>query len=362
MNIAVSSGHHASHAVAIDGAQLIGLASGESLSRHCFSERTVLDRLKSLIESLRVQVVGPDSAAVPWKSGRFFLSLPGVATKDDERRVESLMKKSGWPVGDNANFSDDTWTGLVAGLRRLDGICAFAGTGASVLVSHGPDEFRGKPFKLDGWGPMIGDFGSGFRLVMRLLEEIGRHLDETGKAPPIFEDLLLQLEAPAYRDLRGLSINNVQGWFSVLQRKHRRSWPMRLASLASVITDAVTHGRDSGGLAGRLIDESAKQMAKTIRLAHDSATLEADGLPITCQGGMFRHSTRYLATVDETVRASIGKPVSPATYHPVVGAAILTSSPDWTLPREEIVSNILQSVAALPDPQRSLLYFPNQTI
>src|SRR5262249_1231202 len=133
---------------------------------------------------------------------RLVLSLPGVSSLADLELGQSCIRNAGWVVRspDNYLVVDDTYAGLIGGALSTQGICAFAGTGASVYLGQPTGHQRfiaGKGGKLDGFGPMIGDHGSGFRLAMATLERMGRDLDESGWGgiSPLFEQLLTSLGA-----------------------------------------------------------------------------------------------------------------------------------------------------------------------
>ena len=185
MKIAVCSGHKNSVVLAYAddepvtprGQKLLVVAERHHLNLHCLagSRRRVemKKRLKHILTHLKADF------SQKWKrrgirpEDRLTLCLPGISTILDHQVGEDCVRDAGWPVAEPANYCiiDDTYAGLIAaGPQSTQGICAFAGTGASVYMGTPDGSIRNftpdKVFKLDGFGAMLGDHGSGFRLAL----------------------------------------------------------------------------------------------------------------------------------------------------------------------------------------------------
>jgi N-acetylglucosamine kinase-like BadF-type ATPase len=361
MNYSIFSGHHKSLAVAADSNGIVGFAklpdesggalgSNGSLNLHCFPEEQVVKRLGTLLESLCKSMGVPDHKSFCRQGDSVVLTLPGITTDFDQITALQCLEKTGCAIHGKTFFADDTWAGLVAGLQDSFGICAFAGTGASVFLGLSRDFVRGKAYKLDGWGPMIGDYGSGFRLAMRLFEKLGRCLDSRSNPPPTFEHLFKE-----ERELQQLQ--DVQNWFDRLQRKDPVGWRVRIAELARVVTK-VADAKNPDPFAVSLVNEAGDDIATTICMGINHFGDDALKAPITCHGGMFRHSRQYFKRVREVVEKTCNITITLSQYNPVVGGLLIACSDDWTVPEPPVTRRLLESINALPDEiRRELDYF-----
>lgn len=346
MWIAIASGHADTLVLVYASKERIVSAFilPQSLNPHCYPEKKVIAFLRSILIKIRQDIRIEEFDA----GDRLVLSLPGVSTPHDKARARRCIIAAGWP--DDRRIPcfpvDDTCAGLVAGLQAAEGICAFAGSGASVFVAEGGGFVLGKPFKLDGWGPIIGDFGGGFRLAMSTLEHLCVALDEKTELPVLFERIL-----QAEKGLRppvGMQI-----WFNSLLKRKGDAWRLHISQLATIITKAADEGDD---FAKQRVRDAAAGMANTLHTAL-KVFPRMIGKPITCQGGMFRNCNFYFDEVKARIEKTYGNPVDRAQFHPAVGALLMAASDDWTVPQGQEVRHILSAVRDLNGDQRARFVF-----
>jgi N-acetylglucosamine kinase-like BadF-type ATPase len=383
LKVAVHSGHTQSVVLAyaddvpltVSGETMI-VETGPSLNIHCpinIDEaktcEVLADNLNKILNALTTQLVAPwQHAFTP--EDRLVLALPGVSTMHDLAIGHSIARLSKWQIGDTRNYAivDDTYAGLIAGARSTRGICAFAGTGASVYMGTSDGEdctyFPTKPFKFDGLGPMLGDHGSGFRLAMTALETIGRELDvcrhsdtrKEGRNPhglPILFDALIEEIEKSYPKLYE-EPSFLQNWFDDLMANHNPDWRFRIARLATIVTTAAEKGDP---FARGLVEEAADSMVGTLQSALDLDDFMAMRTTrIYCQGGMFRHSRIYRERVAARMKDFGNVAVELARYRPCVGALLIAASHNWSAPDNEITSAIESAVSLIPDNKRHLVY------
>ncbi len=260
------------------------------------------------------------------------IAMPGVSTIYDEARIKSTLSQFRFASPEEITIIDDTWAVLIAGLRNCRGLSVIAGTGASAYI--GLDRFRiGKKFKLDGFGSLLGDWGSGFRLVTRLLEEAGRHNDRDQEDFPLGQELLKkasEIRASALLD----SFIGLQNWFDDLVRDTQADWRTSLANLASVVTEAADASTPCE-LAKDLVVESANQLLDTIEIAFSRLKspsmseflpddFDPNQFPIVFKGGQMEHSHIYCkALIEGLVQRGIKSPLYFSEFGPVVGSAML---------------------------------------
>lgn len=349
--LSIASGHTRSVALLWKSHKL-QVATAASLSFHHVDRATIIQRLKGLRKTL-----GLGNASLPT-----VITLPGVSHPAHITIASELLKAAGWNPEDCRHI-DDTVAGLIAELGTLDGVCAFSGTGASVFVGVGLPVLPSpavRPYKLDGWGPLLGDRGSGFRLGLGVVRLALKHFDNFGTKPGFYRDfqaLEPELEDPA----------NAQNWFDQLLESKSRTrgkqsglnWNVRIARLAQIVTRRLESlspeqfdnpgkynlDHDTCGLISLLI-ESAVDMAESINSAlSQSEECSNRAVPVVCHGGNFRFSEHYLRIVSESVR-SLSSRVIRAHRHPVIGGLAVAMSPDMDLPSPEACNELWNEIDA----------------
>src|SRR5256714_5355078 len=147
LKLGVSGGHQRSSAIAINRGKVIACATGEGLNLHTIQHLKVADRLGKLLDVL-ADNLDLTSMDLRYQTSKFVLALPGAASGFDQQIAETCLILNGWKDKRKYRIVDDTWAGLIAGLLDRRGICAFAGTGASVFVGLG-DFLESKTGKMD---------------------------------------------------------------------------------------------------------------------------------------------------------------------------------------------------------------------
>jgi N-acetylglucosamine kinase-like BadF-type ATPase len=322
--VGISGGHHQSTAIAYDSVsdclvpQPDRICKHKPINPHSRHTGDVLPLLEGLLDELAKEAgLGKTDGLLASCSG-LVLAVPGAGTPDTWRLAQEVLEQLGCHDLERFRAVDDTWAGLYADTCEATGICAFAGTGASVSVSLGkfvPD----KQLKIDGWGPLIGDFGSGFQLVTDFFRKLGRCLDKLSThCPPLFEDMRIFMPTlPA--------IHDVQQWFDYLCTSHPYEWRTTFASLAEPITQAADRHPNPDALALKLVRRCARDMAKSITMALNRLDPANRSIPLVFQGGMFRHSKSYLRTVLNALDFDVAARARIAQFEPVYGSLFLAA-------------------------------------
>lgn len=242
-----------------------------------FGEEAVAERLERLVGAL-----GPERAGVT-------ACCCGAAGADDEavqQRLRGLLE----PLLPGARVTVVPDPVLVLAAAGLDaGIALIAGTGS---IAYGMA--RGEVARAGGWGPRLGDEGSGYWAVRDAVRAILRAHD-SGSAP-----------APAQRALmeRAGAADPVE----LMHRFHREPDSARWAALAPLaLEDAERVERAASALAA---------LAETVR-----ARLGA-GLPVVLAGGVLLNTPRLEAAVRDRLAGDVVRLES----EPVLGAARLAKT------------------------------------
>lgn len=167
--VGIASGHKETHFVSCrqseNKLESIREDRGASLSLHSVS---MTERIRRFSSGLRKVVESEEL-----DDCFICLSMPGISHNEHLDEARKLLSE--FPQLANANIIlDDTITGLLAGIGSMRGLCAFSGSGSSVFI--GQDlillpEVATRPHKIDGYGPLLGDRGSGFKISVELLSK-----------------------------------------------------------------------------------------------------------------------------------------------------------------------------------------------
>lgn len=361
--LAISGGHTQSTALLIkDGSEVLGVVSSERINLHTDHEATARNNFLGLIRALEgaTQVQG-----IVERCSRVGLACAGAAFEDDQKRIAQMIAEPFKTAlhGKQIMFADDTWAGLLAGTFNLKGTCAFAGTGASVFFGDGRYP-KGWDGKIDGWGPIIGDFGSGFQLAVNFFRQLGRTEEREQTIPALFGELIefINRNAGIMRPFKSKleSFDDTQQWFDRLVDREPRAWRIALASTAAVVTIAADR-KDPDPMAVKLVTEAADDMADSVAFALKSYQA-AVRLPVVMQGGMFEHSSLYRNIVRRRVKElTQTNSALMARYKPIIGAALFGlfadagKAPELNEKEVEGVHRMLDSYSG---PNRGLIFNP----
>jgi N-acetylglucosamine kinase-like BadF-type ATPase len=153
------------------------------------------------------------------------------------------------------------------------GVAVVAGTGSCVWARSAD----GRTTRAGGWGPLLGDEGSGYALTLAGLRLVARRADRRGRATTLTERLLNRL---GVRDASAL-----------IHILHGGEWDRaRLAGLAPEVIRAA----DEGDVAAvELVDEQIHELARCVAAAVAGLALPADAVPLALAGGLLVNAPTY---------------------------------------------------------------------
>ena len=322
-SIGVNGGHLRSTAVAIchETKTVAPLVYGSAINPHSIDESELFSRAEDLAIDLREHIAAVDRS-VSIAVERVVVALPGVGLAREQSEVLPVLKRAFG--SENVNVVDDTWAALFAVTQKPLGVCAFAGCGASVCIALG-EFIPKKEFKIDGWGPVIGDFGSGFQLVTRFFRNLGRELDSDESN--LFFEKVRQVSKGMnlYPELPSLEL--AQRWFDRFMEYHATDWRAQFARLAEPIIK-LADSEDSGPLtvdARKLVESVAIELVMSLEIClQRHKHIDSTQLPLVLQGGVLRNSKYYQSLVQSRLGEKF-REVTVAKQRPVVGALMMAS-------------------------------------
>lgn len=258
----------------------------------------------SALHELNAAVVGAFKAAqlkrVPVTAAA--LGLAGVD------RAEGSDVIRGWAelvqLADRVSVANDATLLFAAGTPDGWGLAVIAGTGsiAFTLDAHGNDARAG------GWGYLLGDEGSAFRVGLRGLRAACRAADRTGAPTALLPALLKELGSEDPREF--------------IPAVYRGKWDKAaIAALAPVVLALAASG---DAVANGIVEQETHELARTAAGAVRAGGLPTEGVPVALTGGLVVESASYRERFLGQLRACGVNPGPVGVVDdPVVGAVVL---------------------------------------
>jgi N-acetylglucosamine kinase-like BadF-type ATPase len=230
------------------------------------------------------------------------LGMAGVDREADGRTIRDIMRRLGYRS--NTLIVNDALIALVAGAGASPGLVVISGTGS---IAFGVSN-RGLAARAGGWGPTLGDEGSGYWIGRRALEAVTRDADGRGPRTELTQLVLDHFQLPRPQSLVSEIYHQPQG---------RRA----IAALAPLVDGA----RADGDLvAAEIMIEAADELASAAASVISRLEMRGEQFPILLAGGMLKRS-EWLAAEVERRMAEVAprSEVRPLTFEPALGAVRL---------------------------------------
>lgn len=256
---------------------------GECLNLHVIPKPRIVNRATTLLERAAKSLGMEKRIDLAKSTAALTVAFPGAFRETDRDEADESLKAFGKGF-EQAFHVDDTLAGLFAGVPQKKGVCVFSGAGASIGIANG-ELLR----KLDGRGPIIGDFGSGFQLVMLFLNRLGRQIDLG------LDSALLNRVRQFCSDHNSPLIppepdaEQLQGWFDELVTSFASDWRQQFPSLAEPLLNP-SNNKEMNELLP-IVTRCTRDLAKSFRIASCiQRKLGLWGAPIVLQGSLLRKS------------------------------------------------------------------------
>jgi N-acetylglucosamine kinase-like BadF-type ATPase len=256
--------------------------------------------LTTAIEGALVNVLGPQAqgAGRVWRSARIAAAcfgLAGIDSPEDEAQVSRWVTEQA--ITSCFVVVNDSELILAGGTPEGWGVALIGGTG-SVCLGRTRE---GKTVRVGGWGPILGDEGSGYSIAISALHRVTQTADGREEAKALLNAVL-----------RHWSLADP---VALIRHVHADAMtPSEIAGLASVVLDLAVRG-DADAKA--IVEEATTDLARHVR-----AVVRKLGMakpPLALSGGLLRASLR------QAVLAKIDGEVGPVNYvaDPPLGGVVL---------------------------------------
>jgi N-acetylglucosamine kinase-like BadF-type ATPase len=218
--------------------------------------------------------------------GAACLGLAGAGRPDDQAGVRGWAERV--RLADAVEVVGDMAL-PVALLPDQWGVAVIAGTGSCVWARSA----EGRTTRAGGWGPLLGDEGSGYALAVGALRLVARQADRRDRSASLTERLLNRMGLADPTEL--------------VQAVHGGDWDRtRLSALAEDVIRAADEGDPA---ASRLVDAGAQDLAGCVVTAVRALAIPPDGFPLALAGGLLVHAPTYR---DRLLRALQSRGLRPA--------------------------------------------------
>jgi N-acetylglucosamine kinase-like BadF-type ATPase len=275
-----------------------GLGPGSNI--HAVEGEGFGKALRVAIEGALLSVVGPSPQddGASWKRVRIAAAcfgLAGVDGPEDEAQIAKWIRQEG--VTPNFRVLNDSELILAAGTPEGWGIALICGTG-SVCLGRTSD---GRGTRVGGWGPLLGDEGSGYAMAIRALKLATQTADGRAEAKDLLKAVLRHWSLP---DAQAL----IRHVYAPSMKKSD------IAALAEVVLSQASRG---DAAASSVAEEAAGDLARHVRAVARQLGLTKP--PLALSGGSLRGSLRH------ALQSQIGAEVGAVQYvaDPALGAVTL---------------------------------------
>jgi N-acetylglucosamine kinase-like BadF-type ATPase len=178
------SGYKTQAVIANRQGTVLGRGLGPSSNQHRVGVEKACDALSIAIEAAVAQA--PPAPGSTWgqRLAAVCLGLSGVDQPQDQTLFTGWLRREG--VAGPCQVLNGSELILVGGTPEGWGLALISGTG-SVCLGRTAD---GRTARAGGWGPLLGDEGSGYQIALQALQVATQAADGRGGAQPLLEAIL----------------------------------------------------------------------------------------------------------------------------------------------------------------------------
>ena len=281
----------------LDG-KSVGRGYGPGSNPHSVGFETAYKAVAMAVDGALINATGRLPEGSNWqKTGvaAACFGLAGIDGPEDEAQLTAWVKEQS--IAERFVVVNDSELVVAAGTPEGWGIALISGAG-SVCLARSP---QGRTLRVGGWGHLLGDEGSGYRLALDALRLATQTVDGRAEAHPLLRAIL-----------KHWSLSDA---VALIRHVHAPGMtPSDIASLAPVVLSLAASGDAS---AKGLVEESVKDLARQVDTAIRKLALEKP--PLALSGSQLRGDVR------RGVLAAITSPLGEVAYveDPCRGAVAL---------------------------------------
>jgi len=231
-----------------------------------------------------------------------YLGVAGVDRASERKAVSTIVRKL--DVAKKLYVDNDALIALAGGTVCRPGVALISGTGS---IAFGINS-SGQRARSGGWGPVLGDEGSGYDIGRKALMAVIRSCDGRGPQTSLARRILRHLKLDHPEQLIGYVYGDTMG-------------VPRIAELASIVLDEWKRGDP---VSQRITEDAAIELTKAALSVIEKLRMEKEPVEVVVCGGAFEYCDILLNSVKTALqkalpRATIMRP----RFDPTVGAVLL---------------------------------------
>ena len=221
--------------------------------------------------------------------------IAGAGREKDINRLNSKLSNISWI--NNFHITDDGRTALLGATGGRSGIILIAGTGS---IAYGLRKDGGF-IRSGGWGPILGDEGSGFWLGLRALKLIIRASEGRGQETSLSDIVKEKLE-----------IDNLSQLVPFI---HKGKLPRK--KIAALVPSIIKEAENNDQVAKNLVKTGVKELLLLVKSIKAGLDYKPDNISVS--GGLFNNHYFY-QDFAERVENSLNLTTHKPFYSPSHGA------------------------------------------
>jgi N-acetylglucosamine kinase-like BadF-type ATPase len=344
--------------------------SAEPISLHMVKRHVFRSRLFSLIKTVAKNA---DATLNDLKDATICIGLSGVTFPyDAEEDFPDEFRRLEITVDKDVICTGDAEIAFAAAAQSMTGSAIVCGMGSTALVAH-----SGKFIRYGGWGPWIGDEGSGYWIGIQALRALGVQHDKGEPLSTLWQAIdawLTDSEDEGFPDLTEASLL----WRKLRARysKRSKSWDPRTAlfefsstiqtgtwewrpvvsSLATPVLDAHAKGDRT---ATAILNSAARHLANQYLGACVRAEVKPVHGPLVLTGGVLARNSAFRSMVLSQLRKVSDLPfepilpTTPSRMRPAFGALLFALGESQTgslrLPPRAVIERVAAAQIAPTD-------------
>ena len=230
------------------------------------------------------------------------LGLAGVSHPDNHHKMYVAVEQALPTL--NFTLETDARIALAGATAGKPGIVIIAGTGS---IAYGVNK-DGEVARAGGWGPTLGDEGSGTYIGRRALEAVMTAYDRR-----VHEETKLTEKV-----CRFFNVNTPPELPAVIYNPDSNVMP-QIAQLSKLV---VTTAQEGDATAIEILKDAAHELARAIKAVIEQLAMQQDEFHIGYVGGVFGAGELILQPLRQAITAFAAKAkIAPPLEKPAVGAA-----------------------------------------
>ncbi len=228
------------------------------------------------------------------------VGLAGTSHPDHHRQMLAALKEA-LPISD-ITLETDARVALAGATGNQPGVVVIAGTGSIACGINA----RGRFARAGGWGPAMGDEGSGSYIGRRALEAVVMAYDYRGEPTAMMEPILRHFGVSSPPELSPVI-------YDAPDKAMRE-----IADLSRIVARAA---REGDSAAKEILTDAAIELARAAAAVIEQLRMENDSFQVAYVGGVFEAGEPILKPMrEEILKVAPNARVEPPVDPPVIGA------------------------------------------